>query len=172
MAQEPKNETKIILYQTEDGRPKLEVKLENGTVWLTQNQLAELFQTTKQNVGQHLKNIFAEHELSGDSVVKEFFTTAADGKNYQTKCYTLDAVISLGYRVKSQRGMQFRQWATQRLGEYITRGFVLDDERLKNPSGPGAPEKAGLHAGLANETGRFSQIQRTRGVKGRRGRVA
>ncbi len=102
----------IILYQTEDGQTKLEVHLQDETVWLTQQQLATLLQTSKQNIGQHLKNIFAERELAESSVVKKFFTTAADGKNYQTSFYNLDAIISVGYRVKSHIATRFRQWAT------------------------------------------------------------
>jgi len=125
----------LILYQTEDGRTHLRVRLENQTVWLTQNQMAELFQTTKQNISLHLLNILAEGELPEDSVVKEYLTTAADGKNYQTKFYNLDAIIAVGYRVKSHRGTQFRIWATQRLREYIVKGFALDDERLKQAGG-------------------------------------
>jgi len=121
----------IILYQTEDGQTKLEVRLQDETVWLTQQQLATLLQTSKQNIGQHLKNIFAEGELSASSVVKKFFTTAADGKNYQTNFYNLDAIISVGYRVKSHVATRFRQWATRHLREYIIKGFILDDERLK-----------------------------------------
>src|SRR5438876_8558697 len=121
----------FLLYQTEDGRTRLEVRLQAQTVWLTQNQMAELFRTTKQNVSLHIQNIFKEKELREDSVVKEFLTTAADGKSYQTGFYNLDVIISVGYRVKSQRGTQFRIWATQRLREYISKGFTLDDERLK-----------------------------------------
>ena len=98
--------------------------------------MAELFGTSKQNIGQHLKNIFSEQELSENSVVKDFFTTAADGKQYRTKHYNLDAIISVGYRVQSHTATRFRQWATQRLREYIVKGFVLDDERLKNPDQP------------------------------------
>ena len=123
----------FLVYKTEDGRMKLEVRLENETVWLTQQMIAELFQTTKQNIGQHLKNIFDEGELSQDSVVKKFFTTAADGKKYGTNFYNLDAIISVGYRVKSMIATRFRIWATQQLKEYIIKGFVMDDERLKNP---------------------------------------
>ena len=126
----------FLVYQTEDGKLKLDVRFEGETVWLTQQHMAELFQTSKQNVGQHLKSLFAEGELIQDSVVKESFTTAADGKNYATKFYNLDVIISVGYRVKSLRGTQFRIWATQRLREYIVKGFVLDDERLKNPDQP------------------------------------
>lgn len=121
----------IILYQTDDGRSRIQVRLENETVWLTQNLMAELFQTTKQNIGQHLKNIFAEGELREDSVVKKSFTTAVDGKQYETLFYNLDAIISVGYRVNSVRGTHFRIWATQRLREYLVKGFTLDDDRLK-----------------------------------------
>ena len=131
----PKSE--LILYQTEDNRTRIEVRLENETVWLTQAQMAELFETTIPNVSMHIRNILAEGELQAGSVVKEFLTTAADGKNYTTKFYNLDVIISVGYRVKSHRGTQFRQWATQRLREYIVKGFTMDDERLKNPPGKG-----------------------------------
>ena len=126
----------FLLYQTEDGQVKLEVRLQNETVWLTQQLMADLFQTTKQNIGQHLKNVFSEGELAENSVVKKFFTTAADGKKYKTNFYNLDAIISVGYRVKSHVATRFRIWATQRLREYIVKGFVLDDERLKNPDQP------------------------------------
>lgn len=124
-------DSEIILYQSEDGQTKVEVRMEGETVWLTQNQMAELFQTTKQNVSLHIKNSFTEGELLENSVVKEFLTTAADGKRYSTKYYNLDVIISVGYRVKSLRGTQFRIWATNRLREYIIKGFTLDDERLK-----------------------------------------
>jgi hypothetical protein len=127
----PESKSEIILYQTEDNRTRIEVRLENETVWLTQNQLAELFQTSIPNVSMHIRNIFNDNELHPDSVVKEFLTTAADGKKYQTRFYNLDVIISVGYRVKSPRGTQFRIWATQRLREYIVKGFTLDDERLK-----------------------------------------
>ena len=123
--------SELILYQTEDNQTRIEVRLEDETVWLTQAQMAELFQTTIPNVSMHVRNIFAEGELQAGSVVKEFLTTAADGKNYTTKFHNLDVIISVGYRVKSHRGTQFRIWATQRLREYIIKGFTLDDERLK-----------------------------------------
>ncbi len=126
----------FIVYQTEDGKLKIDVRFEGETVWLTQQHMAELFRTTKQNIGQHLKGIFDECELSQNSVVKNFFTTAADGKNYKTNFYNLDAIISVGYRVKSRVATRFRIWATQRLREFIVKGFVLDDERLKNPDQP------------------------------------
>lgn len=126
----------FLVYQTQDGKLKIDVRFEGETVWLTQQHMAELFQTTKQNIGQHLKSIFAEGELAQDSVVKESFTTAADGKNYATRFYNLDAIISVGYRVKSAVATRFRIWATQQLREYIVKGFLLDDERLKNPDQP------------------------------------
>ena len=132
----PASNSQIIIYQSEVGQTKIEVRLENETVWLTQKRLAELFQTSKQNIGQHLKNIFAEGELEEHSVVKKFFTTAADGKKYNTTFYNLDAIISVGYRVHSHVATRFRQWATRHIREYIVKGFVLDDERLKNPDLP------------------------------------
>ena len=126
----------FLVYQTEDGKLKIDVRFEGETVWLTQGHMAELFQTTKQNVSLHILNAFSEGELSADAVVKESLTTAADGKKYATKLYNLDVIISVGYRVKSLRGTQFRIWATRLLREYIVKGFVLDDERLKNPDQP------------------------------------
>ena len=126
----------FLVYSAEDGRTKIDVRLENETVWLTQQHMADLFQTSKQNVGQHLKNIFEEGELAENSVVKNFFTTASDGKDYRTNHYNLDAIISVGYRVKSAVATRFRIWATQKLREFIVKGFVLDDERLKNPDQP------------------------------------
>ena len=128
--------SQLLIYQAENGAVKIDVRFEGETVWLNQQLMAELFQTTKQNVGQHLKRIFDEGELLQPAVVKNFFTTAADGKNYGTNFYNLDAIISVGYRVKSRTATQFRIWATQRLREYIVKGFVLDDERLKNPDRP------------------------------------
>lgn len=128
--------SQIVIYKAENGQVKIDVRFEDETVWLTQNALAELFQTTKQNISQHIKNIFEESELKQNSVVKDFFTTAADGKNYTTNYYNLDLIISVGYRVKSSIATAFRQWATAHLREYIVKGFVLDDERLKNPDLP------------------------------------
>jgi len=127
--------SELILYQTEDGQTRIEVRLQDETVWLTQQLMANLFQTTKQNIGQHLKNIFEEGELAQDLVVKNFFTTAKDGKSYSTNFYNLDAIISVGYRIKSHVATRFRQWATQRLREYIVKGFTLDDDRLKQAGG-------------------------------------
>ena len=117
--------SEIVLYQPE-GSVSLEVRLENETVWLTQQQMSELFQTTKQNISLHTGNIFKEKELDRDSVVKESFTTASDGKSYRTKYYNLDVIISVGYRVKSQRGTQFRQWANKVLKEYMLKGYSIN----------------------------------------------
>ena len=124
-------DSEIVFYQTEDGRGRIEVRLEENTVWLTQRLMAELFQTTVANVNIHLKNIFTEGEVDDVSAIKEYLITAADGKGYQTKLYSLDAILAVGYRVRSERGTRFRQWATERLREYLVKGFVLDDERLK-----------------------------------------
>jgi len=128
----------LILYQTEDGHTKIEVRLEDETVWLSQQLMTDLFQTTKQNISLHLKNVFEEGELPEKRVVKEYLTTAADGKNYRTKFYNLEAIVAVGYRVKSHRGTQFRKWATERLNEYIVKGFTMDDERLKQVNNIGA----------------------------------
>lgn len=128
----PTGGSEILLYTTPDRQTRIEVQLEDDSVWLTQRQMAELFQTTVQNVNLHVGNVFAEGELTPESVIKESLITAADGKAYQTKLYNLDVIISVGYRVKSHRGTQFRIWATQRLREYLVKGFALDDERLKD----------------------------------------
>ncbi len=125
----------LLIYQTQDGSTKIQVQLTDNTVWLTQADMVELFQTTKQNISLHIKNIFAEGELDEDSVVKEYLTTAADGKNYRTKGYNLDVIISVGYRVKSLRGTQFRIWATERLREYLIKGFTMNDDLLKKGGG-------------------------------------
>lgn len=127
--------TGLILYTTEDGRSQIKLRAEEQTVWLTQLEMAELFDATKQNISLHLKNIFEDGELVVGSVVKESLTTAADGKRYQTLLYNLDAILAVGYRVRSPRGVQFRRWASSVLKEYLTKGFVMDDERLKNPDG-------------------------------------
>lgn len=123
----------LIIYRTDDGLTEIAFRPLDGTVWLTQMEIAELFMTSKQNVSLHLKNIFEDNELAEASVVKESLTTAADGKNYITKTYSLEAILAIGYRVKSPRGTQFRQWATTALKEYLVKGFVMNDERLKNP---------------------------------------
>lgn len=130
----------ILVYQTEDGATRIECRFEEDSIWLSQTLLAELYQTSKQNIGMHLRNLFKEQELDAEAVVKHFFTTARDGKRYRVRHYSLDAIIAVGYRVRSQRGTQFRRWATERLREYLVKGFVMDDERLKNPPGPGVPD--------------------------------
>ena len=133
----------LVLFQTEDGRTRLQVRLEAETVWLSQAQMAELFQTTKQNISFHIQNIYEENELRQDRTVKEYLTVQSEGSREvkrNIEFYNLDVVISVGYRVKSIRGTQFRIWATQRLREYIVKGFTMDDERLKNPPGPGVPD--------------------------------
>ena len=127
--------SELILYTSDDGETKLHLRVETDTIWLSQLEIAELFQTTKQNVSLHAKNIFEDGELGQDSVVKESLTTAADGKNYRTKLYNLDLILAIGYRVRSARGVQFRQWASTHLKEFLRKGFVMDDERMKNPVG-------------------------------------
>lgn len=126
------NKGQIILYQTQDGESKIEVTLANETVWLTADQMAELFQRNKSTISRHIKNVFESGELHQDSVVAFFATTASDGKVYQVAYYNLDMIISVGYRVNSYRGVQFRIWATQVLKEYLIKGFALNDELLKN----------------------------------------
>ena len=128
---------KILIYTGADGLTKIDVKLDEETLWLTQAQMCELYQTSKANVSEHIKHIFEEGELQEDSVVRKFRTTASDGKSYLTNYYNLDMIIALGYRVRSIIATRFRQWATQRLKEYITKGFTMDDERLKKLGGGG-----------------------------------
>jgi len=125
------NNSQIIIYQTESGETKLDVTFNDETVWLTQMQLCELFDKSKATISEHIKHIFEEGELMEDSVVRNFRTTAQDGKGYNTNFYSLDVIISVGYRVKSKQGTQFRIWATQRLKEYIIKGFALNDDRFK-----------------------------------------
>ena len=127
--------TPFLLYTTEDGRTRLEVHLKDESVWLSLNQMADLFQRDKSTISRHINNVFEEGELERGPVVADFATTAADGKTYQVEYFNLDVIISVGYRVKSHRGTQFRIWATQRLREYIIKGFILDDERLKQSGG-------------------------------------
>lgn len=125
----------LILYTTDDGRSQIKLRAKDQTVWLTQREMAQLFDVSTDNVGLHLKNIFADGELELNSVTEESSVTAADGKNYLTKLYNLDAILAVGYRVRSPRGVQFRRWASTVLKDYLIKGFVLDDERLKNPDG-------------------------------------
>ena len=130
------NNSQVIIYQNKSGEIKLDVRFDGDTVWLTQKIMAELFNCTTDNISLHLKNIFSECELDENSVTEESSLTASDGKKYRMKTYNLDVIISVGYRVNSTRATQFRIWATQKLKEYIVKGFVLDDERLKNPDLP------------------------------------
>lgn len=129
--------SEIVIFKTQDGKTDIDVKVEDSTVWLTQGQMVELFNTTKQNISLHIKNIFDEGEADKNSVVKEYLTTAADGKNYNTKYYNLDVIISVGYRVKSNIGTQFRIWASQVLKEYMVKGFAMNDRLLKEAGGGG-----------------------------------
>ena len=124
-------ENEIVLFETEDAKVRLTVPIQEDTVWLTQAQMTELFDTSKQNVSLHINNCFKEGELDIDSVVKDFLTTASDGKNYKTKYYNLDVIISVGYRVKSQRGIEFRRWANKVLKDYIIKGYAINDKRLE-----------------------------------------
>ena len=127
----------ILIYTGSDGHTKIDVKLEEDTLWLTQTQMCNLYQTSKSNVSEHIKHIFEEEELQEDTVVRKFRTTATDGKSYLTTFYNLDMIIALGYRVRSVIATRFRQWATARLKEYMVKGFTLDDERLKQLGGGG-----------------------------------
>ena len=133
------NQSQIVIYQTESGQTKIDVRLENETVWLTQKSMAELFQTTPQNITLHLKNIFEEEELQENATCKDFLQVQQEGNRMverNQKFYNLDAIISVGYRIKSHVATRFRIWATQHIKEYIVKGFVIDDERLKNPDLP------------------------------------
>ncbi len=125
----------IIIYDTPDGKVSVALFTKNGSVWMNQNQLAELFDTSKPNISMHISNILKDKELTKESVVKDYLTTASDGKQYMTTFYALDMILAIGFRVRSKRGTQFRQWANQNLKEYMIKGFVMDDERLKNPDG-------------------------------------
>lgn len=127
------SESNLILYQTEDGKAAVSLYARDGSVWMSQSQLAELFATSVPNISMHISNVLKEKELHESSVVKNYLTTAADGKDYNTTFYALEMILAIGYRVRSPRGTQFRQWATQNLREFLVKGFVMDDERLKNP---------------------------------------
>lgn len=125
----------IIIYNTQDGKASVSLLTKDGTVWMNQNQLAELFDTSVPNISMHISNILNENELNQDSVIKEYLSTAADGKNYTVTFYSLEMILAIGFRVRSKRGTQFRQWANQNLAAYMIKGFVMDDARLKNPDG-------------------------------------
>ncbi len=128
-------EQNIIIYNTEDGKAKVALMAKDGQVWMNHQQLAELFATSKQNISLHILNILKEGELNENSVVKYYLITAADGKQYNVKFYSLDMILAIGFRVRSKRGTQFRIWANRHLKEYMVKGFVIDDERLMNPDG-------------------------------------
>lgn len=125
----------IIIYNTADGKAEIKLYADNGTVWLTQTQMVDLFNSSKSSISEHIKNIFSEDELDANSVVRKIRTTAADGKNYLVSYYSLDVILAVGFRVRSPRGTQFRQWANNTLKEYLQKGFILDKDRLKNPDG-------------------------------------
>ena len=125
----------IIIYNTQDGRTSVSLLTKDGTVWMNQNQLAELFDTSVPNVSMHISNILKDKELNVNSVIKEYLSTALDGKDYYVNFYSLEMILAIGFRVRSKRGTQFRKWANQNLASYMIKGFVMDDERLKNPDG-------------------------------------
>ena len=125
----------IIIYNTVDGKTSVSLLAKNGTVWMNQMQIAELFATSIPNISMHITNIFKENELDKNSVVKDYLTTANDGKNYNVAHYSLEMILAIGFRVRSKRGTQFRQWTNKNLSEYMIKGFIMDDERLKNPDG-------------------------------------
>jgi hypothetical protein len=129
------DEQNLVIYRTDDGKATVALYARDGNVWLSQAQLAELFATSKQNISSHVTNILEENELRDVSVVKDYFTTAADGKQYSVRHYALPMILAIGFRVRGPRGTQFRQWANRHLHEFITKGFIMDDERLKNPDG-------------------------------------
>lgn len=139
----PPPSSSLILYQTEDGRTRVQCRFEDETIWLTQAQMAELFQTTPQNITLHLKALYADQELDEGATCKDHLQVRQEGQRTVSRTlryYSLPAILGVGFRVRSQRGAQFRQWATERLGEYLVKGFAMDDERLKNPPGPGVPD--------------------------------
>lgn len=128
-------EQNIIIYKTDDGKVKIALYTKDGSIWLNQNQLANLFDTSKQSISYHIINILEDNELDKNSVVKNYLTTASDGKRYEVTFYSLEMILAIGFRVRSKRGVQFRQWANRHLKEFMVKGFLMDDERLKNPDG-------------------------------------
>jgi hypothetical protein len=125
----------IIIYNTQDGKASVSLLTKDGTVWMNQNQLAELFDTSVPNISMHISNILKDNELESNSVIKDYLTTAQDGKNYTVTFYSLEMILAIGFRVRSKRGTQFRQWANRNLAVYMVKGFIMDDERLKDPDG-------------------------------------
>ena len=154
----------MLIYRSADGSIKIDVRMGEETVWLTQDQMAALFGKAKSTINEHLKNIFSEGELVADSVIRNFRTTAADGKGYDTNYYNLDVIISVGYRVKSHQGTQFRIWATQVLREYLIKGFALNDERMK--SGKSMNYFDELQERIRELDGELSRMQLTVGLAG------
>lgn len=142
----------IIIYNTQDGETSVSLLAKDGMVWMSQMQIAELFATTKQNISLHIQNILKEKELEQNSVVKEYLTAANDGKNYSVTHYSLEMILAIGFRVRSKRGTQFRQWANKNLKEYMIKGFVIDDERLKNPDGKPAQTQNKLLFAITGQT--------------------
>ena len=132
---EEEDQQDIIIYNTSDGKASVALYAKDGNIWMNQSQLSKLFATSVPNISMHISNILKEGELHADSVVKDYLTTAADGKKYNVTFYSLEMVLAIGFRVRSKRGTQFRIWANRNLKEYIIKGFVMDDERLKNPDG-------------------------------------
>ncbi len=130
-----KQEQNIIIYNTTDGKASVSLFAKDGMIWMSQNQLAELFDTSVPNISMHISNILKNNELEEISVVKDYLTTAADGKEYEVAFYSLDMILAIGFRVRSKRGTQFRIWANKHLKEYLVKGFIMDDDRLKNPDG-------------------------------------
>ena len=128
-------QSNIIIYNTDDGKVKVVLYAKDGNIWMNQNQMAELFATSIPNISMHISNILKESELQQNSVIKEYLTTAADGKNYNVTFYSLEMILAIGFRVRSKRGTQFRIWANRNLKEYMVKGFLIDDDRLKNPDG-------------------------------------
>lgn len=135
MDKKPNDESNLIIYNSKDGRVKVALMARDGQVWMNQDELAKLFGTSQQNISLHIDNILKDGELSPKSVYKYYLLTASDGKQYNVKFYSLDMILSIGFRVRSKRGVQFRIWANQNLKQYMIKGFVIDDERLKNPDG-------------------------------------
>lgn len=128
-------QSNIIIYNTMDGKAAVALYAKDGRIWLNQKQMAELFATSVPNINMHIANILKDGELTSDSVIKDYLITAVDGKHYNVTFYSLEMILSIGYRVRSKRGIQFRQWATRHLSEYLVKGYTMDDERLKNPNG-------------------------------------